>query len=43
MFGIYKRIGDKVRQDLVISLDMIHKLVEGLEEEYKLPGDVDEK
>ena len=43
MFGIHKRIGDKVRQDLVISLDMIHKLVEGLEEEYKLPGDVDEK
>ena len=43
MLGIHKRIGDEVRQDLVISLDMMHNLVEGLEEEYKLPGDVDEK
>ena len=35
--------GGEVRQDLAISLDMMHKLVECLEEEYKLSGDVDER
>ena len=42
ILGIHKRMGDEVRQDIVVSLDVVHKLVEDLEEEYKLAGDVDE-
>ena len=40
MLGMHKRMRDEVRQDLVVSLEVIHKLVEGLEEDYKSARDV---
>ena len=43
MLGMHKRMGDEVRQDLAISLDVIHKMVEGLEEEYEVAKTADEK
>ena len=34
MIGMHKRMGDEVRQDKAVTLAVIHKLMEGLEEEY---------
>ena len=34
MIGMHKRMGDEVRQDKAITLEVIHKLMEGLEEEF---------
>ena len=36
-------MGDEVRQDLVVSLDVMHKMVEGLEEEYEVAETIEEK
>ena len=32
-----------MRQDLVVSLDVMHKMVEGLEEEYEVAETIEEK
>ena len=34
MTGIHKRMGDIVKQDKVVTLNVIHKLIEGLEEDF---------
>ena len=34
MVGMHKRMGDEVHQDKAITLDVVHRLVEGLEQEY---------
>ena len=36
MSGMHKRMGDTVKQNKAITLDVIHRLVEGLEAEYIL-------
>ena len=38
--GMHKIIGDEVHQDKVVTLKVVHKLIEGLEDEYvKACGD----
>ena len=39
VFGIHKRMGDVVHQDKDATLDVVHKLIEGLEVDY-LEGEV---
>ena len=34
MLGMHERIGDKVRQDKTVKLEVAHKLIKGLEEEF---------
>ena len=32
--GMHKMMGDKVHQDKAVTLEVVHKLIEGLEDEY---------
>ena len=34
IFGMHKRIGDVVHQDKAVTLDVVHKVIEGLEVDY---------
>ena len=43
MLGMHKRMGDEVWQDLAVSLDVMYKMVEGLEEKYELVETVEKK
>ena len=33
--GMHKRMGDEVRQDQAITLEMVHRLVDNLEKDYR--------
>ena len=35
MVGIHKLMGGKVNQDKIVWLEVVHKLVEGLEEKFR--------
>jgi len=43
MIGMHKRLRDEVRQNKVVTLEMVHKLMEGLEEEYLEAGTDEER
>ena len=43
MISIHKHMGDEVRQGKVITLEVTHRLIEGLEEEYLEAGFDDER
>ena len=40
---MHKRMEDEVRQDLAVSLDVIQKILEGLEEKYEVEKTAEEK
>ena len=33
--GMYKRMGDEVHQDQAVTLAVMHRLIDGLEKDYK--------
>ena len=43
MVGMHKRMGDEVHQDKAVTLEVVHRLVEGLESEFKRSVDRDEQ
>lgn len=34
MIDMHKRMGDVVQQDIVLTLDVVHKLIKGLEQDF---------